>query len=95
VIRSRELLRSPVWADLQMAGKECQAYAYLFWIRGREEGRIISLSLSLGRVRKELSRDEREQTHTGANGVELCFSAASISTARQSAAVMNISINTP
>jgi hypothetical protein len=33
-------------------------------------------------------------TPTGANGVALCFSAPSMSTARQSAAVMNISMNT-
>ena len=32
---------------------------------------------------------------TGAKGVATCFSAASMSTARQSVAVMNASMNTP
>ena len=63
-----------------------------FRVRGREETEIVSL----GRVRKEITCDEeRKQTRTGAKGVELCFSAASMSTARQSAAVMNISMKTP
>jgi hypothetical protein len=50
---------------------------------------IISLVLDI-----PLRRRAKNQ-RTGAKGVELCFSAASMSTARQSAEVMNISMNTP
>jgi len=71
----------------QMASEECQAHADLFLIS------TISLTAAGGR-RFPLMRGTG-LPHTGAKGVELCFSAASIRTARQSAAVMNISMNTP
>jgi hypothetical protein len=71
-----------------MASEECQAHTDL---RQDQPGKPLAMA---GGARRTMFFQVRRVTRTGANGVKLCFSAASISTAKQSAAVMNISMNT-
>jgi len=76
-----------------MTSEERQTHAYLFFSHTWFEKKGQS-ALDSGRTEFR-DAGSRDTTHTGANGVELCFSAASIRTAMQSAAVMNISMKTP